>query len=264
MMALGRMTRVAHGEGLRVIGHHVVRITGLLAPKTSAEREPCPLMSAASAPRELALAQCRRERRERVAGPCPQGLQLDRETRSRCHRLGADFGVHPGQRKTSIPGRKEPLFGDPNVVPCPPEGRLEGGDQRGEKRTAQKRIRAPRLLGVQASCFEEPQRGIGGMVVGSLAGIGDSVGDQPICHVLDQRAQDAACGLELALHEVQAGERDERVATPHFEPRKPCDDRGLFARPGHERASRDRQGSARARVARPRITSGPEASRPQP
>src|SRR4051812_45238547 len=32
---VGADTRVAHGEGLRVIGDHVVRITGLLAPKTS-------------------------------------------------------------------------------------------------------------------------------------------------------------------------------------------------------------------------------------
>ena len=66
--------------------------------------------------------------------------------------------------------------------------------------------RSPVTVEVAVERMEEPERRVGGVVQALVLALGKHVGDEPVAHVMGERAQDLA-GLDVA-----AG--DERQALP--------------------------------------------------
>src|SRR6185312_6498189 len=67
-------------------------------------------------------------------------------------------------------------------------------------------------------CVEVQQAGVGGVVGGLMAALGEAVGDQPVADVMGERVQDAAGLFVPSGHERQPLEADHRVAAPVGEP----------------------------------------------
>jgi hypothetical protein len=95
----GVRTNAGIGPGFRGVArfaHHVVRVIGVVAPKTRAERGARGVHRLERGLFHAGMTVRARESGQGLAAFGPQRLQLDREPMARRHRLEADVRVHPG------------------------------------------------------------------------------------------------------------------------------------------------------------------------
>ncbi len=245
--------RIAPARRAVGFGDDVVGITAGVAPEATPKREEAPRVGILRANRELDVAERRGEVGHRVAGACPERLQLDGKPRARSHRPIADPRVHPGEREPRVTGREEPFRGHADVVPGARDGSFEGADQGVEELVLHERVGQSDHLDEETRRLEEPQRRIGGVELGGSTLVRQPVRDETVLHVPHHRAEHLAGSVGLAVDQEKAGKRKKGVAAPDLEPRVAGDDGGLAGPVRDERVTRDRETAPRARVKRARI-----------
>ena len=99
----------------------------------------------------------------------------------------------------------------------PAQYRIEVGEQAPSLRCAPDSAGA--IVGQYAGYgVEIPERRVGGVVFGNIAGIGEAVGQEAVLHVIGEDAQDGFGLLNAPGGQSEARQRDHRVAAPVGEP----------------------------------------------
>jgi hypothetical protein len=154
---------------------------------------------------ELGSAEGRRKVRDRVACARPEALELDGQSGSRRHRPVADFRVHPRESETRVGRGEESLVGDVDVVARASFGGFECKDERVEQLSAHELVGLADELDEETRGLEEPERRVGGVKLGRLALVGQTVGHEAVLHLANHRAKHLARDVGLAVDEQESG-----------------------------------------------------------
>ena len=149
----------------------------------------------------------------------PEGVDLDGFAVARRDGPIADTGVHPGELRAGVAGGEQAVgwvHADLMVraAHVPIEDVAQGGSELV-------------VIGQLTNGFEEPERGVDGVVLGLLAAIGKAIGDQALIEVSEESADDAAGFVEAAASDEEPGEGDHGVAAPIGEPGVASNDGGF-------------------------------------
>ena len=163
------------------------------------------------------LAQHHCEVRHDAQRVVPQRVDLHRLADPRGHHPISNLGVHPGELHAVLAGPQQTIRGvhfDTVTRAAPVPGDHVG--KHGKRHAQRCHIAGRRDIG--APGLEEPQRGVGGVVVRDLANTREHVGQHPLADKAGEGPQNSQRNVVPPGRQRQTGQTDHRVAPPVAEP----------------------------------------------
>ena len=212
--------------------HHIVEAAGRLVPEQAGESFVGPVRQFAVMGAIGLLAESAGQVLHNAERVVPECLDFDRFANALRHYPIAHLGIHPGELHARFAGLEQAIAVHADAVAR--AAFVPGNDVR--ERVVELRADEFVVLSVghkSAYRFEEPERGIHRVVLGSFTSIRKAVGQHAAIHAGGEGQQNASRGLGTSRGERQAWEGDHGVAPPIAEPRVAGDD-GAFGASAHD------------------------------